>query len=257
MTNDTVGKTLGVAFGVCLVCSMLVSAAVISLRPEQAANKALERKRNILMAAGLLAEGKSIDEAFEKVHPQVIDLATGQVVSGIDPETYDPRKAAKDPALSVAVPTEEDIANIKRRARYALVYLVEEEGEIAQVILPIHGLGLWSTLYGFIALDARDLNTVKGLVFYEHAETPGLGGEVDNPAWKALWRGKKVFDSHGQVWIEVIKGQVDPNRPEAQHQVDGLSGATLTSRGIEKMLKYWLGQSGFGPFLARLKAQGV
>ncbi len=155
------------------------------------------------------------------------------------------------------MPSKKDLASIKRQAKFAAVYLVEEKGGIEKVILPVHGLGLWSTLYGFIALDAKDLTTIKGLVFYEHAETPGLGGEVDNPNWKALWNGKQAFDESGRVRIEVIKGSVNPGNSEARYQVDGLSGATLTARGVDNMLKYWLGENGFGPFLARLKERGV
>lgn len=253
--NETVGKTFGVAFGVCLVCSVLVSAAAVSLRPAQEANKAIEKKRNILIAAGLMEEGKSIDELYGKIRPRLVELATGEYVEGIDPESYDQRRAAKDPSMSDPVPPEQDIASIRRKARYAPVYLVEGERGIEKVIFPIHGLGLWSTLYGFIALDAKDLNTIRGLVFYEHGETPGLGGEVDNPRWQALWKGKQAFDESGRVRIEVIKGKVDPNRPEARFQVDGLSGATLTSRGVDRMVKYWLGRNGFGPYLARLKKE--
>jgi Na+-transporting NADH:ubiquinone oxidoreductase subunit C len=187
----------------------------------------------------------------------VIDLTSGKVAAEVDPESYDQRKATKDPAMSAPVPADQDVASLKRRARYAPVYLVQSERRVEQVILPISGLGLWSTLHGFVALDAGDLTTIKGLVFYEHAETPGLGGEVDNPAWKALWKGKQAFDETGRVRIEVIKGQVDPARPDARYQVDGLSGATLTSRGVEYMLHFWLGANGFGPFLARVKAEGV
>lgn len=255
--NDTVGRTFGVALGVCLVCSILVSAAAVSLRPTQKINKALDKKKNILMAAGLMGEGKSIDELFEKIRPKVVDLTSGEYATGIEPASYDQRRAAKDPAQSTAVPREKDLASIKRQAKFAAVYLVEEKGQIEKVILPVHGLGLWSTLYGFIALDAGDLTTIKGLVFYEHAETPGLGGEVDNPNWKALWNGKQAFDESGRVRIEVIKGAVNPGSSEAKYQVDGISGATLTARGVDNMLKYWLGENGFGPFLARLKERGV
>lgn len=255
--NDTVGRTFGVALGVCLVCSILVSAAAVSLRPTQKINKALDKKKNILMAAGLMGEGKSIDELFEKIRPKVVDLSSGEYATGIEPENYDQRRAAKDPAQNIVVPPEKDLASIKRQAKFAAVYLVEEKGQIEKVILPVHGLGLWSTLYGFIALDAGDLTTIKGLVFYEHAETPGLGGEVDNPNWKALWNGKQAFDESGRVRIEVIKGAVNPGSSDARYQVDGLSGATLTARGVDNMLKYWLGESGFGPFLARLKERGV
>lgn len=262
MANDSVGRTFGVALGVCLVCSVLVSAAAVSLRPTQAINKTLDKKRNILMAAGLLksgegADGERIEELYANINPRVVDLATGEYVDGVDPIAYDQRRAAKDPAQSEPVPAKVDIANVKRRALHASVYMVSQKGQIKKVILPVHGLGLWSTLYGFVALDARDLNTIRGLVYYEHAETPGLGGEVDNPSWKALWDGKKAFDESGAVRIEVIRGKVVSGRPEAQYQVDGLSGATITSRGVRDMLRYWLGAQAFGPYLAKLKERGV
>jgi Na+-transporting NADH:ubiquinone oxidoreductase subunit C len=262
VAKDTVGGTFTVALVICLVCSVLVSVAAVFLKPAQESNKTLDKKRNILMAAGLLRPDDSptsarIEELYQNIRPQVVDLSTGQYAQGIDAATYDQRKAAADPQTSVAIPSEKDLAGIKKRARYASVYLVEQKGKIRKVILPIHGKGLWSTLYGFLALDAKDLNTIRGLVYYEHAETPGLGGEVDNPNWKALWDGKLAFDGAGEVRIEVIKGRVDPGRPEAKYQVDGLSGATITSRGVANMLNYWLGQDGFGPFLARLKQQGV
>ena len=262
MANDSVGRTFGVALGVCLVCSVLVSAAAVSLRPTQAVNKALDKKRNILMAAGLLksgevASGERVGELYQNINPRVVDLATGEYVDGVDPVAYDQRQAAKDPAQSEVVPADVDIANVRRRALHASVYLVSQKGKIKKVILPVHGLGLWSTLYGFVALDSRDLNTIRGLVYYEHAETPGLGGEVDNPSWKALWDGKQAFDENGAVRIEVIRGKVVQGRPETQYQVDGLSGATITSRGVRDMLRYWLGAEAFGPYLAKLKERGV
>ena len=257
MPKETAGKTFLVAFLLCVVCSVLVSSAAVFLRPTQAINKALDKKKNILMAAGLKLEGADVDELFKNIEPKIVDMATGQYVEDIDPETYDQRRAAKDPAQSIAVPPEKDLGSIKRKANYASVYLVRKNEQVKKIILPVHGLGLWSTLYGFLALDARDLNTIKGLVFYEHAETPGLGGEVDNPAWKALWNGKEAFDKDGNIRIEVIKGKVDPSRDGAQYQVDGLSGATITSRGVRSMLRYWLSAEGFGAYLTRLKERGV
>src|SRR3990167_8268880 len=113
--------------------------------------------------------------------------------------------------------------------------------------------GLWSTLYGFIAIKG-DLNTVAGMGFYQHAETPGLGGEVDNPKWKAQWLGKTLFDEDGKLSVAVVKGGVDPQSPKAVHQVDALAGATLTSKGVDNLLNFWLGQNGFGPFIANLRA---
>ena len=224
--NDSIGKTLLVTLSLCVVCAVVVSAAAVMLRPLQAANQALDRKENILAAAGLLESGVSVEQQFERVETRLVDLARGQFSDALDPQSYNQRKASKDPALSTKVPSEEDIAKIQRRAKYAEVYLVKDErGGLDKVILPIKGYGLWSTLHGFIALEG-DLNTVAGIGFYEHAETPGLGGEVDNPRWKSIWHGKKVYGENGEVALRVIKGQVDTTRPESVHQVDGLSGAT-------------------------------
>jgi Na+-transporting NADH:ubiquinone oxidoreductase subunit C len=106
-------------------------------------------------------------------------------------------------------------------------------------------------LYGFVALES-DANTIAGLGFYEHGETPGLGGEVDNPRWKALWEGKRAYRD-GQVAINVAKGAVNPQSSGANWQVDGLSGATLTSRGVSNLVQFWLGAEGFQPYLTNLR----
>ena len=117
--------------------------------------------------------------------------------------------------------------------------------------MPVRGYGLWGSLYGFLALEG-DGNTVAGLGFYEHKETPGLGGEVDNPRWKSLWPGKQVY-SNGEVELTIMKGAVDPSSPGYEYKVDGLSGATLTTRGLDNLVKYWMGPNGFEPFLNNLK----
>jgi len=240
----------------CVACSVLVSSAAVVLRPIQNVNKALDKKRNILTAAGLYSEGTDIDAAYQSIDAKVVDFSTGEYVEEIDPAAYDARRAAIDPATSQET-SDLERAGIKRRAKRASVYLVRKGDRLDKVILPVHGKGLWSTLYGFLALDAADLTTIKGLVFYEHAETPGLGGEVDNPTWKALWNGKQAFDDKGAIRIDVIKGKADRSRPDGKYKVDGLSGATITSRGVRNMLRYWLSDDGFGPYLAKLKAQGT
>jgi Na+-transporting NADH:ubiquinone oxidoreductase subunit C len=112
-------------------------------------------------------------------------------------------------------------------------------------------MGLWSILYGYLALDT-DLTTIRGITFYEQGETAGLGGEVENPRWKALWPGRRAFDERGNVKIQVKKGVAGPPA-EDPYQVDGLSGATLTSRGVTNMIRFWLGPDGFGPFIAQLR----
>ncbi len=253
MRKDSTLGTLLVALAVCLVCSIFVSTAAVYLKPLQQTNKALDKKKNILAVVDLLQEGRSVEELFGQVEPKVVNLATGKFVADIDPASFDARKAAKDPARNVRIPADQDTANIRTRAQNATVYFVKEGERAGLMIIPIHGYGLWSTLYGFIALEG-DGETVYGLSFYEHAETPGLGGEVDNPKWKSLWRGKKLFDGQGNMQLQVVKGAVDANTPGAEHKIDGLAGATLTSQGVSNLLNYWLSDQGFGPFLERVRA---
>lgn len=263
MSNkESTQKTLLVAFLLCLVCSIVISGSVVFLKPTQEINKALNLKANILSAAGLLPEsGKSadIEEAFTKIEAKIVDLDSGEyvepdVVGKKEPLAYDQRKAAKDPKYSDALSGEVDIASIKRRVKYAKVYLVKSGNDLETIILPISGYGLWSTLHGFVALE-KDANTIVGLGFYEHAETPGLGGEVDNPRWKESWAGKKLFDlDEGmEPKIHLLKGSVDKASKDAEYQIDGLAGATLTSRGVTNLIQFWVGENGFQRYLNRLR----
>ncbi|MGX2041144.1 Na(+)-translocating NADH-quinone reductase subunit C [Methylocaldum sp. MU1018] len=272
LPNDSFQKTLAVAFALCLVGAVLVSGSAVALKPLQESNKSKDEKVNILEVAGLLDETTNIDEAFKGIEPKIVDLATGDYVDSIDPKTFDQRKAAKDPAMSEAIPPEKDTANIKRKPKYAKVYLVKEGGQLKSVILPVSGYGLWSTMYGFMALEA-DAQTVIGLNLYDQAETPGLGGEVVNPKWKALWKGKKVYNftgkelyestltekgqqiEIGEVALGLVKGTVDPSKPGSEYQVDALAGATLTSRGVSNLVNYWMSKEGFGIYLAKLRSQ--
>jgi len=252
-SNDSIGKTLTVALLLCIVCSVIVSGAAVMLKPARETNEALDRKRNILAAAGLLDETRDVEAQFAQIVTRLVDLRTGKFTDAYDVQEYDQRKAAKDPEISTALSPAEDTAKIARRAHYARVYLAQNDaGEIEKIILPIHGYGLWGQLYGFIALKG-DANTVAGIGFYQHKETPGLGGEVDNPRWKALWPGKRVYRD-GDIALKVIKGSVDPSSANAPYEVDGLAGATLTTRGVAHLVRYWLGENGFAPFLANLKS---
>jgi Na+-transporting NADH:ubiquinone oxidoreductase subunit C len=254
--KETVGRTLGVAFAVCLVCSIFVAGAAVSLKPLQQQNALLDKQRSILRIAGMTdgkMSGAEVRTLFDQsITPRLIDMESGQFSDALDPYTFDPTKAADDPKLSDKVPADEDIASIRRIERYSVAYMVEKDGQLDTLILPVRGYGLWSTLYGFIALG-NDLETVRGFGFYQHAETPGLGGEVDNPRWLSQWPGKRVYDDDGKLDIAIIKGNVDPNNPQADHQVDAIAGATLTSRGVQNLLQFWLGPNGFKPFLQNLK----
>lgn len=255
--KESIVRTLTVALLVCLVCSVFVAGAAVSLRPVQQENRQLDEQRSILAIAGIGEANMSASRVkqlyAERIVPRLIDLETGRYSEEFDPATYNALSAAKDPKLSSALSPGEDIASIKRRERYKTVYLVEKDGELQTLILPIRGYGLWSTLYGFLAVEG-DLNTVVGLGFYQHGETPGLGGEVDNPRWRGLWPGKQLFDADGKPVIEIVKGGVDPRAPGAEHKVDALAGATLTSNGVENLLQFWLGTNGYGPFIANLRS---
>jgi Na+-transporting NADH:ubiquinone oxidoreductase subunit C len=256
--KESTVRTLLVALAVSLVASVFVAGSAIYLKPVQQENSLLDKQRSILSTAGVGGPELSSREVRElfarRIKAQVIDITTGEENPNLDPVTYDPLKAARDPKTSIGLSSEEDIASIKRREQYVTIYRLENDGVVEALILPIRGYGLWSTLYGFLAIKP-DMNTVAGLGFYQHGETPGLGGEVDNPRWKALWPGKTLFDEAGEPVIQIIKGGVTPANPAAEHQVDALSGATLTSRGVNRLLLFWLGDLGFGPYLAKLRQQ--
>ena len=253
LPNDNPKKTIIIAILLCLVCSILVSTSAIVLKPLQVANKGADIKKNILAVTGRLTDKGDIDALFSQFEKKVVDLETGDYAD-IDTSSYDQNKASADPDQSIKLTPEQDIAGIGRRAKLASVYLLKDGDTIKQVVLPIHGYGLWSTLYGFMAFDA-DFNTIGGLQFYAHAETPGLGGEVDNPKWRQQWKGKKAFDEQGDLKIKVIRGHVDFKVAGAEHQVDGLSGATLTSQGVSNLVNYWLGDHGFGSYLKKMRSK--
>ena len=246
------------AFAVCAVCSVLVSGSAVLLEDRQLANIALDRQTKVLVVAGLLPEGASasreeVQRLFDQnIVEEMVDLESGAVLEGADLVDFDQRKAARDPATSRAAPA--NPAKVRRVPDHGLVYRVVKDGELTAVIVPISGQGLWSTLYGFIAL-AADTQTVLGITFYEHGETPGLGGEVDNPRWKALWKGRKVYGPRGQPLINVKKGLAGPVDTDP-YNVDGLSGATITSRGVGHLVRFWLGKDAFGPYLQSARVGG-
>ncbi|MQY43048.1 Na(+)-translocating NADH-quinone reductase subunit C [Epibacterium sp. SM1969] len=249
LPTDSVPKTIFIAVSLCLFASMVVSAAAVSLRPLQEQNKLRDKQVNILQVAGQYTAGEDVTEAFEKFEPHVLELATGEFSDQFDAVSFDDRAAADDPELSRALT--EDPAGIARQSNYVTVYLLRaENGDIDKVVLPLHGYGLWSTMYGFIALEANG-NDIFGLQFYSQGETPGLGAEVDNPRWKALWRGKKLRDDDGVLQITVAKA---PPAAGTDYYVDALAGATLTSNGVHNLVRFWMDETGYGPFLANLKA---
>ena len=257
MPNESALKAVIVTLAVCLVGSTLVVGSAVLLRPLQVANKQLEQQARIAEIVAQLPDGRkrlTIRDGL-RMEARVIDLATGKSVPSIDADRFDARRAARDPERSVAIPPPQDLAQIKRRARQAVIYLVRQEGRLKLIILPVHGRGFGSTLYGYIGIS-DNTRTVVGLSFYEHGETPGLGALIDDPAWRSRWRGKNIWDDVGKPVLGVARGAVDPGSPEARYMVDGLTGATWTSRGVTNLLRFWLGDDGFGPYLQRLREGG-
>ena len=255
--KDSFGRTLIFVLITCFVCSIIVAGAAVGLKPLQVANKALDKQTKILEASGLLAKaGTDITGTYSKyVEAKLLDLKTGQFVEG-DVDTFDQRLSALDGTKSIKPVN--DFAKINRRSNQTLVYLVKDDAnKLDTVILEVRGSGLWSMMYAFVGLKA-DLNTVKNVIYYDQGETPGLGGEVENPKWKAQWIGKKLFDEKGNIAIKVVKGGVvTGNVSHEMHGVDGLSGATLTGQGVENTFKFWLGEAGFGPFIANYRNGGL
>lgn len=228
----------------CIACAVIVSVTAVSVRPEQNLNIENEKKLKILAAAGIVTD--EVEKEFSKIETLYVDFASNQLVQVEN--NYDHIKASASVEASSIVPKDQDIAILKRRENIAPIYVwYSDEEQIQKVVLPIRGYGLWGTLYGYISLDA-DLNTVKGIEYYDHKETPGLGGEVDNPVWKSDWNGKKIYDTSGEVILYVTKG---PSSED--YEIDGISGATLTSNGVTNMIRYWLGENGYGPVLQRLR----
>lgn len=240
--RDSIRNTLTVAIGLSIVCSLLVASAAVLLKPKQLENAERYRQAIILEVAGLHEPGADIASLFAKIEVRVVNLADGLYVDSID---------ALEKDADVVIPEEFDLAQIHRRSSHAPVYILRANGGIDQVILPVYGAGLWSTMYGYVAV-AGDGMTIRGLRFYQHGETPGLGDRIDDTEWRAQWAGKRLYDDRGLPRIEVTRGVAQPG-DAAMYQVDGISGATLTGRGVTNLVRYWTGAHGFGPYLTRIQ----
>lgn len=260
MSSDSTKKTISVALGVCLACSVFVSSATVALDSIQRQNKKLDKMKNILQAGNLPFEEKNTEEVFkEKIVPFIVDIESGSILDKskytpeLNPDAFNIKSLSESKQFGKDISVENDLGNIKKRPKFMLCYeVVNQNKEIEKYIFPVFGKGLWSTMYGFLAIN-KDLKTVEGITFYEHGETPGLGGEIDNSNWKASWKGKQAFDENGIAILHVLKGKVEPNDPNKKNQIDGLSGATLTTRGVDNLIKYWMGEDGYAKFLGNLR----
>ena len=255
MSNDSTLKTFLVAFLLCVVCSVLVCLAALVLIDKEAYNQQLELRQTVLAAGGYLQQmedGGNVDELFTtNFERKIVDLASGEFTTAVDTATYDQKEAVDDPTLSVKIPADKDVASIGTRAKYAAVY-VDTNGTI---VLPIRGIGFGGMMYGYVSV-ATDGTTIKGFTFYSHGETPGLGAEIDNPRWKKQWPGKQAYSDQGTVAINVVKnGKFNPGASDAINTIDGLAGATNTSKSVNGIVRYWFGEDGFAKFLANQKAK--
>lgn len=262
MQQSSVSYIVGFAAVICLACSLLVSTTAVLLKDRQVANQLYAKQTKILAVAGLIEDGEKppqdlVNDLFEnRIETVIVNMETDSVAtdSGIDDALrYEQQKAAKNPSTSFAV--DSNPAKVARMPKYIPIFMIkDEDGKTDNIVLPVEGMGLWGTLYGFVAIDG-DLQTIRGLTFYQHKETPGLGAEVDNPNWKAKWPGRKIYGDDGEPQIQVIKGPAGTPE-ETPFKVDGLSGATLTSNGVTNLLRFWLGDEGFGEYLDSLDAEG-
>jgi len=250
--QHSVAYKLSFAVGLCAVCALVVSTLSVALHDRQEANRRmLGQGRQILSVAGLIGAGDELsrediaEKLFRELDPRIVDLASGAVVSDVDALAFDQAAASEDPATSREV--EENPAGVQRVPRLAKIF-VRRGGEGDETyVLPIEGQGLWGIMRGFLAVDG-DGRTIRGITFYEHSETPGYGAEVDTPEWKASWPGRLAYDDDGIPKIAVAKGTVGP--PERDpYRVDGMSGSTLTGDAVTHLVRFWLGDDGFGPFL--------
>lgn len=254
LPKDSTPKTLLVSLAVCLVCSFVVSAAAIWLRPLHRAH--LEREQRALILEmlerqpGLSERLGGIDAS--DIETRIVNLDTGKEAHDVDAATYDVRAAAIDPARSTPIPKARDFARIERRARWSRVYVIRHEGRIRSVILPIYGRGYGGLIYGYLALEG-DLNTIAGVSFYEHAESPGIGDEITALEWRERWRGKRVRGTDGNVRIRVVDEETARADDDEAHRVDAIGGATRSSQGVGNMVRFWMGDDGFGPYLRSLK----
>ena len=257
---DSTRYTFFFATVVCVACALLVAVSAVVLQPRQQANQRSYMHKNVLLAAGLVDPDTNLSEAQlrelfrSSIRVRLVDFQQAELVpeGKVDVERFDQRRARDDPATSHAAPANR--AGITRLPNQGLVYLVAPKGEVEQLVLAVEGLGMWGTIYGFVALD-RDARTVRGLTYYDQKETPGLGGEIGNPRWQALWRGRKPYDDQWHARITVIKGNAGPAEKDPL-RVDGLSGATITSNAVTQLMQFWLGDNGYGRWLRKFREGG-
>jgi Na+-transporting NADH:ubiquinone oxidoreductase subunit C len=244
--TESVTRTMLIAVSVALFCSAMVSGAVYLLRPLQAAYASLERNETILRAAGQLpsdTSDRAIINAYLELDARVVDLTSGISTSTLNGHAYDhwaPTGVDTDPTIM-----EMDSVGLSTLPRYVPIYIVSGPTGIERLVLPLHGRGMWSMLLGYVALEP-DLQTIATLAFYKHGETPGIGDRILDDTWLQSWQGKRLYDSSGAVQIRM---DANKNTP-AQYRVDAITGATVTSQAVARMVAFWA--AAYAPLLRQL-----
>ncbi|MDP5146887.1 Na(+)-translocating NADH-quinone reductase subunit C [Shewanella sp. ULN5] len=243
--KDSVMGTMVFIISLSLVCSFMITGTAEILKERKLVKKRDEVQQFVLKAAGVESNSSDFRELFtSRVQPKLVDLESGQFIEHENILDFDGRMAAINPETSRK--PKKDTAKIKSRADQVRIFEVfDDQGELTSIVMPIYGKGLWSMIYGYLAVEP-DLNTIKNIVFYEHGETPGIADFVTDPEWNALWQGKKLFDEKGKIAIKVVKGGA---KAGDVHGVDGVSGATRTGVGIQKAVEFWFGVEGYQNFL--------
>lgn len=208
---------------VSLIAAVILSVSSTVLKQRQELNVELDIKRNILFAVNLMQSGADVERLYRNNIKGIVVNSAGEIVtSNIPPEKID---------------FEAELEKQPESRRYPLFISSDSKGMVTGYCIPVTGKGLWSTIYGYLALET-DLNTVKGITFYKHGETPGLGGEIESLTFKKSFQGKRILTPEGSlVSVSVVKGKIKPNSPNLMHEVDGISGATLTSAGVSRLVK--------------------
>lgn len=251
--NDDPVKTFGVAVLVAFISAVVVSTTSVTLKPLQDAHLAAARAARIEAMLDTLPglRGLMEEAGITALETRMVELSSGSFAPEVVYENLDSIAAAEDPATGIAIPPDADIAGLKRRENHAPVYLLERDGDLMLLVLPMRAVGYQSTITAMLALQP-DLRTIAALTITGQGETPGLGARIADPNWASLWPGKQIANDSGEIVINVVRGQAS-----GPYQIDGISGATRSSNAVGAMLQFWLGDLGFGPFLDRLESEGL
>lgn len=260
LNKNSVVYVIGFVGLVALVCSLIISTVAVSLKQRQEDQKAINFQKSVLEVAKIQVENNDIIKTYnDNVEVRYVDLnkgkwATESDVKAIGNNYADVLLVSKYRKYVAQLPSKDNIAGLKNN-EYAWiqpVYLIKDKGQVSQVILPFYGNGLWSVMYGLLAIEPNG-NTVKNIIYYQQGETPGLGGEVENPNFTKQFEGKQIYNLEGSQPTTPLL-QLEKNAsPSDKYHVNALTGATLTSNGVSNQLQFWLGDKGFGKFLHNLR----